>query len=74
MGWVADLITRRWVAGLLALLALLGAGAAIGVVGAGTQPDTATASLPLDSDSRDAAELGPSCPRRRARPRRPLRP
>ncbi len=62
MGWVADLITRRWVAGLFALLALLGSGAAIGVVGQAPQPDTATAQLPLDSDSRDAAELRSELP------------
>ena len=58
----AHLITRKWVAGLLALFALLGAGAVIGVVGQAEQPATATASLPLGSDSRAAAELRAELP------------
>lgn len=57
MGRIADLVTRRWVAGLLALAALLGAGAVIGVVGQATKPDTSLAGLPVDADSRAAAEL-----------------
>ncbi|QIM20366.1 MMPL family transporter [Phycicoccus sp. HDW14] len=57
MGRIADLVTRRWVAGLLALAALLGAGALIGVVGQAEKPDGTLTALPLDSDSRAAAEL-----------------
>jgi RND superfamily putative drug exporter len=60
---LARLITRRWVAGLLALCALLGAGAVIGVVGQAELEPQATASLPLDSDSRAAAELSAQLPR-----------
>ncbi len=62
MGRVAHLVTRRWVAGLFALVAILGAGAVIGVVGQAEQPPTATAALPLGSDSRSAAELRTELP------------
>ena len=62
MGRVAHLITRKGVAGLLALFALLGAGAVIGVVGQAEQPPTATASLPIGSDSLAAAELRAELP------------
>ncbi|WP_157073288.1 MMPL family transporter, partial [Kribbia dieselivorans] len=54
---VFRLITRRWVAGVFALTALLGAGVVIGVVGQGELPPTTTAQLPVDSDSRAAAEM-----------------
>ncbi|MBD3785182.1 MAG: MMPL family transporter, partial [Micrococcales bacterium] len=57
MGRVAALVTRRWVAGLLALFALLAAGAVVGVVGQADKPDGTLTALPLDSDSRAAAEL-----------------
>ena len=62
MAGLARLITRRWVAGLLALFALVGAGAVIGVVGQAELGPTATASLPLGSDSRAAAELRATLP------------
>ena len=62
MGALATFLTRRWIAGTIALLALLGAGAVIGVVGQAERGPTATASLPLDSDSRAAAELGAQLP------------
>lgn len=62
MTGLARLITRKWVAGLLALFALLAAGAVIGVVGQAELGPTATASLPLESDSRAAAELGAELP------------
>lgn len=54
---IAQFITRRWVSGLLALFALLGAGAVIGGVGQAELPPTATAALPIGSDSREAAIL-----------------
>ncbi|MGG5258437.1 MMPL family transporter [Phycicoccus avicenniae] len=62
MGRIADMVTRRWVAGLLALAALLGAGALIGVVGQAEKPDGTLTALPLDSDSRAAAELRQALP------------
>ena len=66
MGGLARLITRRWVAGVLALVAILGAGAVIGLVGQAEQPDTATASMPIGSGSRDAAELRAQLPEQEA--------
>ena len=63
MAGLARLITRKWVAGLLALFALLGAGAVIGVVGQAERGPTATAALPLNSDSRSAAELSAQLPK-----------
>ncbi|MBM6400540.1 MMPL family transporter [Phycicoccus sonneratiae] len=62
MGRIADLVTRRWVAGLLALAALLGAGAVIGAVGQAEKPDGTLTALPLDSESRAAAELRAKLP------------
>ncbi len=62
MAGLARLITRKWVAGVLALFALIGAGAIIGVVGQAERGPTATASLPLGSDSRAAAELSAELP------------
>ncbi len=59
---LAQLITRKRVAGLLALFALLAAGAVIGVVGQAELKPQATASLPLNSDSRSAAELSAQLP------------
>ncbi|MFW5468939.1 MMPL family transporter [Knoellia sp. CPCC 206435] len=62
MAGLSRLITRRWVAGLLALCALLAAGVTIGVVGQAELGPTATASLPLGSDSRAATELSAELP------------
>ena len=62
MSRLAQLITRRWVAGPLALLFLVIAGAVIGVVGQAERPPTALSALPLDSDSRAAAELRAQLP------------
>jgi RND superfamily putative drug exporter len=62
MSRLAQLITRRWVAGPLALLFLAVAGAVIGVVGQAERPPTSMAALPLDSDSRAAAELQAQLP------------
>ncbi len=62
MSRLAPLITRRWVAGPLALLFLVVAGALIGIVGQAERPPTTMAALPLDSDSRAAAELQAQLP------------
>jgi RND superfamily putative drug exporter len=62
MSRLAHVITRRWVAGPLALLFLFAAGAVIGVVGQAERPPTSMAALPLDSDSRAAAELRAQLP------------
>jgi len=62
MSRVAQLITRRWVAGPLALLFLVVAGVLIGVVGQAERPPTALSALPLESDSRAAAELQSQLP------------
>ena len=62
MSRVAQLITRRWVAGPLALLFLVVAGVLIGVVGQAERPPTALSALPLESDSRAAAELQAQLP------------
>ncbi|GAA4109159.1 MMPL family transporter [Knoellia locipacati] len=59
---LSTFLTRRWVAGIVALLALLSAGLVIGVVGQAELGPTATASLPLESDSRAAAELSATLP------------
>lgn len=57
MARVAVLVTRRWVAGVFALVALLGSGAVVGILGQAEPPETSNASLPLGSDSLEAAEL-----------------
>ncbi|MFC7491701.1 MULTISPECIES: MMPL family transporter [unclassified Knoellia] len=62
MAGLARLITRKWVAGLLALVALVGAGAVIGVLGQAERGPTATAALPIGSDSRAAADLSATLP------------
>ena len=62
MSRLAQLITRRWVAGPLALLFLVFAGAMIGVVGQAERPPTGLNALPLESDSRAAAELRQQLP------------
>ncbi|MGL5860279.1 MAG: MMPL family transporter, partial [Phycicoccus sp.] len=54
---VAAATTRRWTAGLLALSALLAAVAFIAGVGQAEQPAAGSASLPVGTDSRAAAEL-----------------
>ena len=62
MSRLAQLITRRWVAGPLALMFLVLAGAVIGVVGQAERPPTALSALPVESDSRAAAELQAQLP------------
>ncbi|WP_353950730.1 MMPL family transporter [Knoellia sp. S7-12] len=62
MAGFARFLTRKWVAGIIALVALVGAGAAIGVIGQAELGPTATATLPVDSDSRAAAELSAELP------------